>query len=148
MLILMFCMNDWDVCIVSFTHFSTLKYAHKFLLLCGFYVCKLFLLSLSLFLRDICTSFMYWSSPYQTPTLLLQETVVAVVPSYVKYRKNYYTKSFLTFSQKCIRLKGSPLHDRNITCSLEWPTTDILNIECQQCESVSLSDLSKWRLQD
>ncbi|KAL8541828.1 hypothetical protein ACS0TY_002907 [Phlomoides rotata] len=64
------------------------------------------------------------------------ETVVAVVPNYVKYGKKYYTRCQLTFSQKCIRLKGSPLPDRKRTCCLEWSTSDILNIECQQCESV------------
>lgn len=71
-----------------------------------------------------------------------QETVVVVAPKYVKYAEKYYTRCLLTFSQKCISLKGSSLRDRKRTRCLEWSTSDVSNIECQQCESVSIFNLS------
>ncbi|GFP86806.1 probable ubiquitin-like-specific protease 2a [Phtheirospermum japonicum] len=64
------------------------------------------------------------------------EAVVVVAPHYVKYAKMHYTKCLLTFSQRCIRLEGPPLGERNRAYCLEWSTFDILEIEYQQCESV------------
>ncbi|XP_057812506.1 probable ubiquitin-like-specific protease 2B [Salvia miltiorrhiza] len=63
------------------------------------------------------------------------EAVVVVTPYYVKHEKNYFGRCFLTFSRRCIRLEGSPVCDRKSTLCVEWPTSDILNIEHQQCET-------------
>ncbi|KAL6509959.1 hypothetical protein OROMI_034986, partial [Orobanche minor] len=41
----------------------------------------------------------------------------------------------LNFSQRCIRLDGSPLCEKKSTICLEWSTFDILKIEYRQCES-------------
>lgn len=71
----------------------------------------------------------------------LQEAVVVLAPLYVKHGKDYYRRCFLTFSQRFIRLEGSPLSDRKRTHCVEWPTSDILDIVHQQCESVSIQPL-------
>ncbi|KAL6545815.1 hypothetical protein OROGR_009689 [Orobanche gracilis] len=64
------------------------------------------------------------------------EAVVVVAPHYVTYENMHYRRCCLTFSQRFIRLEGSPLHERTETFCFEWPTFDILKIEYQQCGSV------------
>ncbi|KAH6793441.1 hypothetical protein C2S52_003918 [Perilla frutescens var. hirtella] len=62
------------------------------------------------------------------------EAVVVVTPYYVKYGEIYYpgSRCRLTFSQRYIRLDGSPLSDKKTTHCVEWSTIDILNIEHRQ----------------
>ncbi|KAL6517607.1 hypothetical protein OROMI_033308 [Orobanche minor] len=64
------------------------------------------------------------------------EAVVVVSPHYVTYENMHYRRCRLTFSQRFIRLEGSPLCERRKTLSFEWPTFDILKIKYQQCGSV------------
>lgn len=64
--------------------------------------------------------------------------MVVLAPQYVKRGNDYYINCRLTFSQRFIRLDASPLCDRNRKYGVEWPTSDILDIEHQQCESVSI----------
>ncbi|XP_042059680.1 probable ubiquitin-like-specific protease 2A [Salvia splendens] len=69
------------------------------------------------------------------------EAVVVVAPYYVKLEKRYHRGCVFTFSQRCIRLEGLPLCDRKGTHCVEWPTSDILNIEHQHYDKGEVINL-------
>ncbi|KAG6421966.1 hypothetical protein SASPL_118526 [Salvia splendens] len=69
------------------------------------------------------------------------EAVVVVAPYYVKLEKKYHRRCVFTFSKRCIRLEGLPLCDRKGIHCVEWPTSDILNIEHQHYDKGEVINL-------
>ncbi|KAL1564608.1 Ulp1 peptidase [Salvia divinorum] len=69
------------------------------------------------------------------------EAVVVVAPYYVKLEKKYHSRCVFTFSQRCIRLEGLPLCNGKGTHCVEWPTSDILNIEHQHYDKGEVINL-------
>ncbi|CAA2979671.1 probable ubiquitin-like-specific protease 2A isoform X1 [Olea europaea subsp. europaea] len=67
------------------------------------------------------------------------ETMVVVIPNYVKFGNTYYTKCLLTFSCKSIKLEGSPPWQTKEPCCHEWPISNIVNIEHEFCETVKVA---------
>lgn len=72
--------------------------------------------------------------------------MVVVIPNYVKFGNTYYTKCLLTFSCKSIKLEGSPPWQTKEPCCHEWPISNIVNIEHEFCETVSMANFPEFRL--
>ncbi|EPS68982.1 hypothetical protein M569_05786, partial [Genlisea aurea] len=67
------------------------------------------------------------------------EPVVVINTKYAKFRNVYYTGCIFIFSQTCVRLDYSTPCGRKRSRILEWPTSDILQIEYHHDENVEAS---------
>ena len=68
---------------------------------------------------------------------------VVLYPDCVVYGDRYCTGPRLTFSNSCIKITGSTAYENQEAFDFEWGINDLVKIECQWFQRVSLEPHSK-----